>query len=269
MTTAASGISARSAAPVRPRASTWGRSIGGGQARCAGARPEISWRNARSQVGRDTSSWKPRRTNPSCNDKESPRMSPPVTSPRPTTGASPNACSAARSGIDPAWIASAASPVDSHYQHANRLSAAETLASCGLPVILLYLGFTGDTYFRDYLRDEGHWQRVMGASLDDVVPLSWPGTTTLHGPSGGSVTLLIPSVPAAEVSTRASGGHNREGARRDRPLRCVDTGSSCLSARNVRSGPVRGDPWCLEGRPTPRSGALRIYDSRAATAMVD
>jgi hypothetical protein len=96
--------------------------------------------------------------------------------------------------------------VDSHYQLANRLSAAETLASCGVPVVLLYLGFTGDTYFRDYLKDDSHWQRVMGAYLDGVVPLSWPGTTTLHRASGGSVTLLIRTLPAMEVSTRMSAG---------------------------------------------------------------
>src|SRR3954464_1816520 len=64
--------------------------------------------------------------------------------------------------------------IDSHYQLANRLSAAEALASCGVPVILLYLGFTGDTYFTDHFRDDAHWQRVMGSYLDGVVPLAWP-----------------------------------------------------------------------------------------------
>lgn len=95
--------------------------------------------------------------------------------------------------------------VDSYYQLANRLSAAEALASCGLPVVLLYLGFTGDTYFRDdHLRDDPHWQRVMGAYLDGVAPLWWPGQTTPHA-SGGSVAMLIRSLPATQVSVRMPG----------------------------------------------------------------
>lgn len=94
---------------------------------------------------------------------------------------------------------------DSHYQLANRLSAAEALASCGVPVVLLYLGFTGDTYFKDdYLRDDLHWQRVMGAYIDGVVPLWWPGHTTPHT-EGGSVTMLVRSLPVREVSTRDQG----------------------------------------------------------------
>jgi hypothetical protein len=91
--------------------------------------------------------------------------------------------------------------VDRHYQLANRLSAAERLASCGVPVVLLYLGFTGDTYFEaDYLRDDAHWQRVMGVYVLGTVPLWWPGTTTPH--ERGSVTMLIRSMPAREVSRR-------------------------------------------------------------------
>ena len=44
-----------------------------------------------------------------------------------------------------------------HYQLVNRLSAATVLAECGLHVILMFLGFTGDTYFDDYIRDSEHW----------------------------------------------------------------------------------------------------------------
>ena len=90
--------------------------------------------------------------------------------------------------------------IDSHYQLANRLSAAEALASCGVPVVLLYLGFTGDTYFRDYIKDDAHWQRLMATYVEDVVPAAWVGTTTPHLPSGGSVKLLVRSSPVTEIS---------------------------------------------------------------------
>ena len=88
---------------------------------------------------------------------------------------------------------------ESHYQLANRLATAHILASCGLHVVLVYLGFIGDTYFADALKDEGHWQRVMGAYLRDVVPLSWPGTRTADE-KGGSVTFLVRSAAVMEVS---------------------------------------------------------------------
>jgi len=66
--------------------------------------------------------------------------------------------------------------VSSPYQLANRLSAAEVLASCRVPVLLLYLGFIGDTYFKsDYFRDDAHWQRTMHAYTARVLPEGWIG----------------------------------------------------------------------------------------------
>jgi hypothetical protein len=88
---------------------------------------------------------------------------------------------------------------ESHYQLANRLATAHVLAECGYHAVLVYLGFTGDTYFRDYLRDSDHWQRAIGAYLRNVVPLHWPGTVT-HHESGGSLTMLIAALPVTEVS---------------------------------------------------------------------
>jgi hypothetical protein len=70
-----------------------------------------------------------------------------------------------------------------------------------VPVILVYLGFAGDTYFADHFKDDAHWQRVMGAYLKSVVPLAWPGTTTAHRPSGGSLTMLIRSRPVTAISS--------------------------------------------------------------------
>lgn len=90
--------------------------------------------------------------------------------------------------------------IDSHYQLANRIAWAWKLADCGIPVVLLYLGFLGDTYFRsDYLRDADHWQRAMGAYLHGVVPIGLPGTP-IAGRNGGTFTLLVKSMPIMEVS---------------------------------------------------------------------
>jgi hypothetical protein len=94
--------------------------------------------------------------------------------------------------------------VSSHYQLANRVAYAWKLADLGLPVVLLYLGFTGDTYFRgDYFHDDAHWQRVMGGYLQGVVSQQFP--QRVHKLNGGSIQMLIRSLKVAEVSTRAEG----------------------------------------------------------------
>lgn len=89
---------------------------------------------------------------------------------------------------------------DKHYQLSNRIAHMWKLADMGLPVVLLYLGFTGDTYFKnDYLRDDDHWQRVMGGYMHKVVPQEFPGQT-LSFASGGSATMLVKALPVKEVS---------------------------------------------------------------------
>jgi hypothetical protein len=60
---------------------------------------------------------------------------------------------------------------DGHYQLSNRIAWAWKMACCGVPVVLLYLGFTGDTYFdADFLRDDAHWQTLMRTYLAPVAP---------------------------------------------------------------------------------------------------
>lgn len=90
--------------------------------------------------------------------------------------------------------------VDSHYQLANRVAYTWKLASLGLPVVLLYLGFHGDRYFdHDYIRSPDHWQRVMGGYLEGVVSQQFPEQAfSLEG--GGTLKLLIRSLKVAEVS---------------------------------------------------------------------
>jgi hypothetical protein len=91
--------------------------------------------------------------------------------------------------------------IESHYQLANRLAWAWKLADCGVPVVLLYLGFIGDTYFRsDYLRDADHWQRAMGAYMQGVVPKGLPGTP-IAGQNGATFTLHVNSLPIIELSS--------------------------------------------------------------------
>jgi hypothetical protein len=90
--------------------------------------------------------------------------------------------------------------IDSHYQFANRIAWAWKLAACGVPVVLLYLGFIGDTYFRsDYLKDADHWQRAMGTYMHGVVPKDLPGRT-ISGQVGGSFTFLVKSLPIIDAS---------------------------------------------------------------------
>jgi hypothetical protein len=92
---------------------------------------------------------------------------------------------------------------DSHYQLANRVAFAWKLAQCGMPVVLLYLGFIGDSGISDVgvpFRDNDHWQRVMGAYMQGVLPQSFP-ETRIEFESAGSMTMLIRSLPVMEVST--------------------------------------------------------------------
>ena len=76
--------------------------------------------------------------------------------------------------------------IDTHYQLANRIAWAWKLAESGLPVMLLYLGFLGDTYFADCFRDHDHWQRAMGAYMRGVLPLDLPGKV-VRSDEGGNV----------------------------------------------------------------------------------
>lgn len=90
--------------------------------------------------------------------------------------------------------------INSHYQLVNRVAYGWKLANLGLPIVLLYLGFTGDTYFKaDYFHDDLHWQRVMGGYLQGVVSQQFP--ERVHKVSNGSLQLLIRSLPVASVST--------------------------------------------------------------------
>ncbi len=62
---------------------------------------------------------------------------------------------------------------DSHYQLANRVAYSWKLASMGVPVILVYLGFTGDRGISDVgppIRDHAHWRSVIRCYTDGILP---------------------------------------------------------------------------------------------------
>jgi hypothetical protein len=91
---------------------------------------------------------------------------------------------------------------DSHYQLANRVAFAWKLAQCGMPTVLLYLGFLGDTGIVDVgipFRDNDHWQRVMGAYIHGVLPQSFL-ETRIEFKDAGSMIILVRSLPVMEVS---------------------------------------------------------------------
>jgi len=91
---------------------------------------------------------------------------------------------------------------DTHYQLSNRVASAWKLADCGLPVALLYLGFTGDEGISDAglpFVDHDHWQRVMGAYMDGILPLHFPDTV-IRASGSGAMRLLIRSLPVLRCS---------------------------------------------------------------------
>jgi hypothetical protein len=64
--------------------------------------------------------------------------------------------------------------VDRCYQLSNRLAFTWKLATLGIPVVLLYLGFTGDEGIRDVgepLRDDEDWRHTFATHFSKVAPV--------------------------------------------------------------------------------------------------
>ena len=67
---------------------------------------------------------------------------------------------------------------DTHYQLANRLAFTWKLASLGISVVLLYLGFTGDEGIRDAGKpfvDNADWRRAFGDYVEHSFPVDLVG----------------------------------------------------------------------------------------------
>lgn len=93
--------------------------------------------------------------------------------------------------------------IDTHYQLANRIAWAWKLTQSGVPVVLLYLGFLGDTYFADHFRDHDHWQRAIGAYMNGVLPLALPGKV-VRNEEGVGFIFMIASLPVVTPSERGN-----------------------------------------------------------------
>ncbi|MBW6397647.1 hypothetical protein KPL78_07320 [Roseomonas sp. HJA6] len=105
---------------------------------------------------------------------------------------------------------------DRCYQFSNRVAFAWRLASWGVPVVLVYLGFTGD---RDVagpgqmIRDDAHWGALMLEHTRNLMPAAawetplpttgatfWMLMRSLPAPSGAPTVLTVPghsAVPGA------------------------------------------------------------------------
>ncbi len=90
---------------------------------------------------------------------------------------------------------------DSHYQLSNRVAWSWKLASIGVPVVLVYLGFIGDIAFTDYFRDNDEWLKVMRAYARGVLPADFEGKHIDCGDA--SMQLVLRPRPVLKVSPSA------------------------------------------------------------------
>jgi len=92
---------------------------------------------------------------------------------------------------------------DTHYQLANRLAYSWKIASMGIPVILVYLGFTGDEGIGNVgkpIKDHSHWKLVMREYMADVVPDNFIDRSRDCGKS--HMQMIVRSRPVLEQSKR-------------------------------------------------------------------
>ena len=108
----------------------------------------------------------------------------------------------ALNGIVPGWRLSC----DSHYQMANRFAWAWKLASMGVPVVLVYLGFTHAAEMADrgeLFADGTAWEKTVREYSADIAPPSvWDRPMRV---GDASVTCCIRSTEIS-LPTRTSGG---------------------------------------------------------------
>ena len=90
---------------------------------------------------------------------------------------------------------------DSHYQLSNRLAFAWKLATLGVPTILVYLGFSGDSGIEDVgapLTGPEHWRQVFFDHASPVAPAELFGRRLDCG--AAPAWFLVKSRPVREVS---------------------------------------------------------------------
>lgn len=91
---------------------------------------------------------------------------------------------------------------DSHYQLSNRLAWSWKVASLGVPVILVYLGFLSAGEMEDQgpqIASDAEWTKAMHAHSKDVVPITaWGQTLDVNG------TSMIPLIRSMRLDLAAS-----------------------------------------------------------------
>jgi hypothetical protein len=90
---------------------------------------------------------------------------------------------------------------DARYQLANRVALSWKIASSGMPVVLLYLGFTGDKGIANVgepFRDQAHWNQVFEEHAHGVLPAEFLEREI--DCEGASMHLLVRSRPVLELS---------------------------------------------------------------------
>lgn len=96
-----------------------------------------------------------------------------------------------------------------HYQLANRVAFMWKLATLGIPTVLVYLGFTGDSGIDDVgprIIDEADWRAAFNAHAKDIIPTSMLEKKLDLG--GAPAWLLIRSRPVKTPSKPARKGQS-------------------------------------------------------------
>ena len=95
---------------------------------------------------------------------------------------------------------------DRSYQLSNRIAFGWKLAALGIPVVLVYLGFTGDEGIRevnrDPIMDAEHWNKLFRSHLELVCPCSVLDSPLTVG--DGRLWLICRSRPVLENSPPAT-----------------------------------------------------------------
>jgi hypothetical protein len=92
--------------------------------------------------------------------------------------------------------------IDRNYQLSNRIAFAWKLASLGVPVVLVYLGFTGDEGMRKPLRSSEDWFNALSEHANDVFPL--PVTDRRIDCKAAPFWVLARTLPAISQSPPAT-----------------------------------------------------------------
>jgi len=87
---------------------------------------------------------------------------------------------------------------DSHYQLANRIAHSWRLASLNIPVILVYLGFLGDSSVGRPLKSDSHWNSLLQDYFAGVIPEAFVDRWISCGPA--EMRIIIRTRPAEGIA---------------------------------------------------------------------